>query len=144
VKASEVNTPAITGQQAALPAMVEHAGPAARFAWDEFFYAEHHNPHTQNAYERAVRRFLGWVEKQGVEMVSITPGMVGQYLVALGGSPAKRNQHLVILNPAASVKGVRDQAVEGKTPEIGIEPARMLLASIDCRVPGTGFRGHHT
>lgn len=41
-----------------LPALVEHAGPAARFAWDEFFYAEHHNSHTQAAYLRAVKRFL--------------------------------------------------------------------------------------
>jgi integrase/recombinase XerD len=30
--------------------MVERAGPAGRFAWDEFFYAEHHNLHTQAAY----------------------------------------------------------------------------------------------
>jgi site-specific recombinase XerD len=97
---------------------------AARFAWEEFFYAEHHNPHTQRAYQRAVRQFLGWCEGQGVELVAITPGMVGQFLVGLGGSPAKRNQHLAalrgffdrlvnrhvcILNPAASVKGVKEQ-----------------------------------
>jgi len=47
-----------------LPEPVERAGVAARFAWGEFFFAEHHNPHTQlelreegkrslwNAYER--------------------------------------------------------------------------------------------
>ncbi len=109
-------------------------------------YAEHHNPHTQKAYQRAVRRFLGWAEGQGVELAAITPGMVGQYLVGLGGSPAKRNQHLAalrgffdrlvnrhvcILNPASSVKGVKDQVIEGKTPEITIEQARTLLASVD-------------
>jgi integrase/recombinase XerD len=70
--------------------------------------------------------------------------MVGQYLVGLGGSPSKRNQHLAalrgffdrlvnrhvcILNPAASVRGVKDQVIEGKTPEITIEPARKLLAA---------------
>jgi integrase/recombinase XerD len=69
-----------------------------------------------------VKRFLGWVEGQGVELPSIMPGMVGQYLVGLGGSAAKRNLHLsalrgffdrlvnrhvVILNPAASVEGVK-------------------------------------
>ena len=95
---------------------------------------------------RAVRRFLAWAEGQGVELAAITPGMVGQYLVGLGGSPAKRNQHLAalrgffdrlvnrhvcILNPAASVKGVKDQVIEGKTPEITIEQARTLLASVD-------------
>ena len=61
VKASPVIMPA-TVTSAALPELVERAGGAARFAWKEFFYAEHHNPHTQRAYERAVRRFLGWCE----------------------------------------------------------------------------------
>ena len=145
VKASPGGVPAI-GNAASLPELVERAGGAARFAWEEFFYAEHHNPHTQKAYQRAVRRFLGWAEGQGVELAAITPGMVGQYLVGLGGSPAKRNQHLAalrgffdrlvnrhvcILNPAASVRGVKDQVIEGKTPEITIEQARTLLASVD-------------
>ncbi len=81
-----------------------------------------------------------------VELVSITPRMVGQYLVSLGDSAAKRNLHLaalrgffdrlvnrhvVILNPAASVKGVKEQVIEGKTPEITLEQARTLLGSIN-------------
>jgi integrase/recombinase XerD len=93
----------------------------------------------------AVQRFLAWAEGEGVELLAITPGMVGQYLVALGGSPAKRNLHLsalrgffdrlvnrhvVILNPAASVRGVKDEAVEGKTPEMAIEQARPLMQAI--------------
>lgn len=145
VKASPVSAPAVD-RQASLPLLVERAGGAARFAWDEFFYAEHHNPHTQKAYMAVVKRFLAWAEGQGAELPAITPGMVGQYLVGLGGSAAKRNLHLsalrgffdrlvnrhvVILNPAASVKGVKDQVVEGKTPEITIEQARTLLASVD-------------
>ena len=71
---------------------------------------------------------------------------VGQYLVGLGGSPAERNQHLaalrgcfdrlvnrhvVILNPAASVRGVKDEVVEGKTPEISIGNHRRSAAEID-------------
>ena len=143
---SEFSVRPTVANESVLPSLVERAGGAARFAWDEFFYAEHHNPHTQKAYQRAVRRFLGWAEGQGVELAAITPGMVGQYLVGLGGSPAKRNQHLAalrgffdrlvnrhvcILNPAASVRGVKDQVIEGKTPEITVEHARTLLASID-------------
>src|SRR3954467_3420411 len=145
VKASAISVPAANGQPAALPAMVERAGGAARFAWDEFFYAEHHNPHTQKAYMRAVKRFLAWAEGQGGGLPSITPGMIGQYLVGLGGSAAKRNLHLsalrgffdrlvnrhvVVLNPAATAKGVKDQVIEGKAPEITLEQARTLLASI--------------
>ncbi len=144
VKASSlgVSTPAVAP---GLPSLVERAGAAGRFVWEEFFYAEHHNPHTQKAYMRAVNRFLAWAEEQGVELAAITPGMVGQYLAGLGGSPAKRNQtlaalrgffdglvqrHVVILNPAATAKGVKNHVVEGKTPEITREQARTLLASI--------------
>ncbi len=144
VKASAVSVPA-SGNAASLPELVERAGEAARFAWEEYFFAEHHNAHTQRAYLRAVRRFLAWAAGQGVELAAITPGMVGQYLVGLGGSSAKRNQHLAalrgffdrlvnrhvcILNPAASVKGVKDPVIEGKTPEITIDHARTLLNSI--------------
>jgi site-specific recombinase XerD len=41
------------------------------------------------------------------------------------------NRHVCILNPAASVKGVKEQVVEGKTPEITIEQARTLLDAVD-------------
>ena len=90
---------------ASLPALVERAGPAARFAWEEFFFADYHNPHTQRAYESGVRRFLAWAEGQGVELASISPGMVGQYLTGLGGSAAKRNQHL------SALRGLFDRLV---------------------------------
>jgi hypothetical protein len=72
VKASPVIVPA-TVTSAALPELVERAGGTARFAWDEFFYAEHHNPRTQKAYMRAVKRFLGWAEGEGAELAAITP-----------------------------------------------------------------------
>ncbi len=39
-------------------------------------------------------------------------------------------RHVVLLNPAASVSGVKETVVEGKTPEITIEQARKLIASI--------------
>src|ERR1035437_10019811 len=139
-----------------LPVLVERAGAAGRFAWEEFFYAEHHNPHTQKAYMAAVKRFLAWVEGQGVELPAITPGMVGQYLVGLGGSAAKRNlhlsalrgffdrlvnRHIVILNPAATAQGGKDQVIEGKTPEFTIEQARTLLASIKTGIKVKDNRG---
>jgi integrase/recombinase XerD len=88
---------------------------------------------------------VSWCEGQGVELATISPGMVGQYVSALGGSAAKRNLHLsalrgffdrlvqrhvVLLNPAASVSGVMETIVEGKTPEITIDQARKLIASV--------------
>jgi integrase/recombinase XerD len=48
-----------------LPELVKRAGGAARFAWDKFFFAEQHDPRTQKAQEREVRRFVGWAEGQG-------------------------------------------------------------------------------
>jgi site-specific recombinase XerD len=144
VRASSGSIQVASGK-AILPELVERAGGAARFAWEEFFFAEHHNPHTRRAYESAVRRFLSWCEGEGVELASISPGMVGQYVTALGGSAAKRNLHLsalrgffdrmvqrhvLLLNPAASVSDVKETVVEGKTPEITIEQARNLIASV--------------
>ncbi len=37
------------------------------------------------------------------------------------------NRHVCILNPASSVRGVKDQVIEGKTPEITIEQADATL-----------------
>jgi hypothetical protein len=70
VKLSASSVPA-TVASPELPALVERSGGAARFAWDEYFYAEHHNPHTQKAYMTAVRRFLAWAEGQGVELAAM-------------------------------------------------------------------------
>ncbi len=86
VKAVPVSVPA-PGAGPELPQLVERAGPTSRFAWEEFFYAEHHNPHTQAAYLRSVKRFLTWAGRQGGELPAITPGMVGQYLVSLEQFP---------------------------------------------------------
>jgi integrase/recombinase XerD len=127
------------------PLLVERARLAGKFAWYAFVYAEHHNIHIQKAYIAAVKKFLVWCEGQVRELVSITPGLVGQYLVSLVGSAAKRNlalaalrgffdrlvsRHVIILNPAASVRGVKDQVMEGKTPEMTIDQAHTLMAWI--------------
>jgi integrase/recombinase XerD len=40
-------------------------------------------------------------------------------------------RHAILLNPALSVRGERYEVIEGKTPEITVQHARKLLASID-------------
>ena len=132
-----------------LPEIVSRAGEAAVFAADEFFYGRIRNEHTRAAYLIAVRRFLKWAERRGLELVRITPKDVGQYIDGLrkeNTSVATRKQHLaalrhffdglvtrhaILLNPALSVRGERYTVVEGKTPEITVQHARALLASID-------------
>lgn len=128
-----------------VPEIVGIAGAAARFAWEEFFQGELANCHTRTAYLRAVRRFLGWCEGLGLELGRITPGHVGKYLSEHPGSIPTKKQHLaairrlfdrlvvrhvIILNPALSVRAERYQVIEGKTPEITVPQARTLLGSI--------------
>jgi len=133
-----------------MPMMIVEAGPHARFAWDEFFEGQIRNPHTRAAYRHAVRTFLCWTETRGVSLTQIEPGLVGLYFNQHLGSPPTRklhlaglraffdvlvNRHVLILNPAATVRGERYSVVEGKTPEISKEQARALLESIGLMRP---------
>ena len=156
--AIEPRTPAIAKPHAEtdpdLPKIVTKSGPAARFAWEEFIYGKIRNPHTRSAYERAVRGFLGFSESIGKELPNVSPRDVGGYLDELPHATATKKLHLsalrhffdtlvtrhvVVLNPAASVRGERLQVVEGKTPEITITQARKLINSIDTAT-ATGLR----
>jgi integrase/recombinase XerD len=137
-----------SGLENSAPACVKAAGPAATFAWEEFFIGRLRNPHTRAAYLHAVRRFLAWCEGRHAELTRITPGMVGAYFDGLSGStPTKKlhlaairaffdvlvQRHVVVLNPALSVRTERYSAIEGKTPEITVEQSRTLLASIELK-----------
>jgi integrase/recombinase XerD len=138
--------PIANSGQLPLPSLITDLGPAASFAWEEFFSGQLRNRHTRLAYLRAVRRFLGWLEPQCIPLPKVTPGMVGQYFDQHPGSvPSKKldlaalrawfnalvNRHVVFLNPAATVRGERYSAMEGLTPEITTGQARSLLDSID-------------
>ncbi|HEX4608769.1 MAG TPA: tyrosine-type recombinase/integrase [Urbifossiella sp.] len=131
---------------ASLPRLIADAGPAAAFAWDEFFRGQVRNPHTRTAYSRAVRALLAWLEDRQIPLAMVTPGMLGGYFDELSGSaPTKKLalaairrfydaltlRHVVAFNPAASVRGERYEVVEGKTPAISPDQARALLGSID-------------
>jgi integrase/recombinase XerD len=131
--------------RAAVPALVGRAGKAAEFAWDEFFKAQIANGHTRRNYLHAVRRFLAWCDGRA-GLAALTPGDVGEYFAGLDlATPTKKLhlaavrrffdvlvvRHVVVINPAASVKAERYAVVEGKTPEIAVEQTRRLLSSID-------------
>lgn len=129
-----------------IPAWVAVAGGAARFAFEEFLYGQIRNPYTRKAYLHAVRVFSRWCEQRGLELTRVTPADVGRHLDSLAVAPPTRKLHLaalrrlfdqlvlrhvLVLNPALSVRGERYQVLEGKTQEISIEHARRLLRSID-------------
>ena len=127
-----------------LPALVVRAGEAARYAAEEILSGRK-SIHTRAAYEREVRKFLERCEKRGLELHTIRPMHVTEYMDGLGSVP-KRQQHLaalrhffdlevtrhvVVLNPTLSVRGESEVVVEGKTPEIPLREATRLLASIN-------------
>ena len=137
----------------ALPAVVEEAGANARYAYEEFF-TELDSPHTITAYRRDLHRFLDHVHALGLALPQVTPKLVRAYIDHLQpvrptdpplSAPTKKRvlaairkffdiavtRHAVPLNPALSVRGPKHRVVEGKTPEITVDQARRLLASID-------------
>lgn len=144
-----INPASLIPQQtdASIPTLVADCGPAARFAWEEFVYARIRNEGTRRAYLHAVNRLMEWLRQRGVELPRVTPAHIGQYLDQQPLGPATKKLHLaalrhffdelvlrhvIVLNPALSVRGQRLSAVEGKTPEISVKQARHLLTSIDC------------
>lgn len=133
-------------QRIETPAWVEVAGGGARFAFEEFLYGQIRNAFTRRAYLRALRQFALWCQRRVLELVRVTPADVAQHLDSLPLAPPTRKLHLaalrrffdqlvlrhvILLNPALSVRGERYQVVEGKTPEISIEQARRLLHSME-------------
>lgn len=129
-----------------LPVLVQQSGSTAQFAWEEFIYGRIRNPYTRAAYERAIRRFLSHCDALGKQLPTVSPRDVGNYLDQQDYAPATKKLHLsairhffdtlvtrhvVMLNPAHSVRGPRLQVVEGKTPEITVPQARKLMRSID-------------
>jgi integrase/recombinase XerD len=133
-----------------VPRLIVEAGTAAEFAWSEYFSATIRNLHTRRAYQRAVTRFLIWVEPFDVSLERITPSLVARFIDEYPGSAPSRKlalaairsffdlmtvRHAVFMNPASSVRGERFQVIEGKTPEISRDQARHLLSRIDTTRP---------
>lgn len=142
--ANETGT-ALVPRAAAHPLIAE-VGRAGQVVWEEFFVGQLRNRSTRTAYRRAVVRFLDWIGQRGVPLTEITPGMVGNYFDEHPGSIPTRKlelaglrgffnhlviRHLVVLNPAASVRGEKYEVIEGKTPEITVQQARHLLGSVN-------------
>lgn len=129
-----------------MPQLVSSAGRAAQFAYDEFFLGRIRNPYTRKNYRHAVHRFLDWCGRHELQLHQIAPKHVGLYLDEVPYAPSTKKVHLaglrhffdelvvrhvVVLNPAMSVRSERYQVMEGKTPEITVDQARTLLRSID-------------
>ena len=141
-----LHMPSETHRELACSQLILNSGPSAAFAVDEFFHADVRNAHTRRAYRQAVDRFLGFVQPEVTTLAMITPAHVGRYFDQLNVSATTKklhlsalrhffdrmvNRHVMVLNPALSVRGERTSATEGKTSEIPPVEVRQLLNSID-------------
>jgi integrase/recombinase XerD len=130
---SNLTNPATPVSARNAPEIVKCVGHAAEFAWEEFFQAELANPHTRKNYIHAVKKFLAWCQERNLQLIRDTPGDVGADFQELPlAVPTKKlhlaaqrkffdrlvNRHVIVINPAATVRAERDSVVEGKTPEI--------------------------
>lgn len=138
------------GVELELPELVATAGSRAAEASFEFFTARIPNAHTRDAYGRAFQRFAAWcsAETPPLPLEGITPPAIAAYLAELeaaGMSVASVKLHLaalrhwldwlcqkgvLLVNPAASVRGPKLVVREGKTPVLEREQARRLFESI--------------
>jgi site-specific recombinase XerC len=141
--------PAVLSLPGGLPALITAAGERTAWRFVEFFTATIRNPHTREAYARAVGRFLAWCEGRGLrDLRALTPVAVAAYIEQLPASRPTVKQHLAAIrqcldylvtggildtNPAASVRGPTYVIKKGKTPVLDTEQTRALLDAIDTR-----------
>src|SRR5580765_324996 len=95
---ADANPPSSIRSQ--LPQILLRGGKSAVFAAEEFFFGRIRNEHTRAAYMVAVKRFLAWAEKNGLELRQIAPRNVGEYLDGLKNentSVSTRKQHLAAI-----------------------------------------------
>ncbi len=139
---------------AAMPALVAAAGEHAAMRYLEFFTANIRNPHTRRAYARAAVDFLAWCEAEAgvASLAAVRPLHVATWIeiqTRTRSAPTAKLRlaalrHLfdwmvtgqvIPANPAASVRGPRHSATQGRTPVLDAAEARLLLASIDVSTP---------
>ena len=142
-----------------IPTAVVEAGPAAQYAWEEFFDGQIENENTKAAYLNAVKRFLSYC--QDTPLVQIRPKHVSDYLKSLTDTKEKTREdkkvsastkklhlaairhffdyqvmrHAVIINPATSVRGEKLKITEGKTVPLSTDQVNKLFNSIDRDTP---------
>jgi hypothetical protein len=124
------------------PATVFTPTPKAARRVLEFFTAQINNDPTRLAYLNAPRRFARWCEGRGItELARVEPFHVATFIKHLQGkfSPPTVKQHLAALrmlfdwlvtghvievNPAHRVRGLKRVVKKGKTPVLARDEAR--------------------
>ena len=115
-------------QRIEMPAWVEQAGAAARFAFEEFLYGQIRNPFTRRAYLRAVREFALWCERRGLELVRVTPADVAQHLDSLPLAPPTKKLHLAALRRLFDQLDSEEKAFLGRGLEEAIRTNHKIIS----------------
>lgn len=131
-----------------LPTLLASASDQARRRFLEFFTAQIRNVNTRRSYAKAAVEFLTWCELRGARsLVAITPIQVAGWIEELTGThsaPTVKQRlaavrhlfdwlvmgHVMLTNPAHSVRGPKHSRKRGKTPVLSPEEARQLLDGI--------------
>ena len=131
-----------------LPAIIADAGPTAAQRFLEFFAANIRNRGTREVYGRAVARFCRWCDMNRIALRDISPLAVSAYVEVLSNEVSKPTVklhlaairmmfdwlvtgHVILVNPAASVRGPKYVVKKGKTPVLSAAEARELIRCID-------------
>lgn len=131
-----------------VPTLFTGAGEQASYRFIEYFAARIRNPHTREAYFRAVNRFSHWCTHHQLELIKLNPVVIASYIEELQGelgvTSVKQHLsairmlfdylvtgHIVPFNPAQAVQAPRYSASEGKTPILSAQETRQLLETID-------------
>jgi site-specific recombinase XerD len=135
-----------------LPALFAPDKDAAK-RFIEFFTANIRNRNTRTAYAHAVSEFAAWCARNKLnELRDIEPVHVAAYVESLQSrlsAPSIKQHlagirmlfdwlvvgHVLLVNPAAPVRGPKYSVRKGKTPILGAEEARALLDSIPASSP---------
>jgi site-specific recombinase XerD len=143
----------VTSKAICLPALVIAAGAHASARFLEFFAANIRNPNTRRAYSRAVADFLAWCEEKRVPSIAAVQPMHVAAWIELQqqehAAPTVKQRlaavrHLfdwlvtgqvVLVNPAASVRGPSHSPKVGRTAVLSLEETRALLDSIEVTTP---------
>lgn len=135
-------------QSPGLPTLIDEAGEQARERFIEFFTASIRNRGTRAVYSNAVQQFLHWCLMRNIGLIEIKPIVVATYIEQLSSvlqAPTVKvhlaairrlfdflvTGHIVMTNPASSVRGPRHSLKKGSTPVLLGDEARQLLDAID-------------
>lgn len=142
-----IPSPLQTVEATLVPTLFTGAGENASYRFIEYFTARIRNPHTRQAYFRAVNRFSQWCTQRNLELAKLNPvviaGYIEELLQELGVTSVKQHLsairmlfdylvtgHIVEFNPAQAVQAPRYSQSSGKTPILSAGETRQLLDSI--------------